>query len=44
MGVIAGGASGTLFGGLFYDRTGAYGWLWIGLFALPALAGMLSSP
>lgn len=46
MGLISGGhalggALGALLGGLLYDVAGAYGWLWIGSFALSVLAGLL---
>ena len=46
MGLISGGhalggALGAFLGGLFYDITGAYGWLWMGSFMLSVLAGLL---
>lgn len=46
MGLIAGGhamggALGAFLGGLLYDVTGAYAWLWIGSFALSVLAGLM---
>ncbi|MGH2343534.1 MFS transporter [Segnochrobactraceae bacterium EtOH-i3] len=46
MGLISGGhalggALGAFLGGLLYDMTGAYGWLWIGSLALSVLAGLL---
>ncbi|WP_439527589.1 hypothetical protein [Pannonibacter sp.] len=37
--VVAGGHA--LFGGLLYDTTGAYGWLWMGSLALSVLAALL---
>lgn len=47
MGLISGGhalggAFGAFLGGLLYDMTGAYGWLWIGSFTLSVLAGLLA--
>ncbi|MCX8999112.1 hypothetical protein NOF55_18565 [Rhizobiaceae bacterium BDR2-2] len=43
MGLISGGHAlgGAFLGGLLYDMTGAYGWLWIGSLALSVLAGLL---
>lgn len=46
MGLISGGhalggALGAFLGGLLYDTTGAYGWLWTGSVALSVLAGLL---
>lgn len=46
MGLIAGGhalggAAGALAGGLLFDASGAYAWLWIGSIALSLFAGLL---
>ncbi len=46
MGLISGGhalggALGAFLGGLLYDITGAYSWLWMGAFTLSMLAGLL---